>query len=160
MLDVEGRISSTHLSGRVRQRAVPVRHEAHWGLHRSFRRSRHVRDNVSLRCDESYGRSSYFLWQDILQVIIPRYSALEAAAGKHGDHGQADGLITCPICLSTPSAPRMTKCGHVRRPPLSQCGIISHNPLRSSASLASSITSMSRSIRSVRFALTRSATGN
>ncbi|KLO07707.1 hypothetical protein SCHPADRAFT_909229 [Schizopora paradoxa] len=55
----------------------------------------------------------YFQWQDILQVIIPRYSALEAAAGKHGDQADGEGLTTCPICLSTPSAPRMTKCGHV-----------------------------------------------
>jgi len=52
-----------------------------------------------------------------LQVIIPRHTALEAAAGKHGDQDEADGLITCPIYLSTPSAPRMAKYGHVFRFP-------------------------------------------
>jgi len=114
VLDDEGRISSTHAPAcRVRQRAVPVCYEAHWRLHRSFRRSRHVRANVVNEDNTSDSRSSYFQWQDILQVIIPRYTALEAAAGKHGDQAQADGLITCPICLSPPSAPRMTKCGHV-----------------------------------------------
>ena len=67
---------------------------------------------------------SYFQWQDILQVIVPRTSALAAAAaGRDGDVGDAqalstsntidEGVTTCPICLSPPSAPRMTKCGHV-----------------------------------------------
>ncbi|THH11058.1 hypothetical protein EW145_g909 [Phellinidium pouzarii] len=52
----------------------------------------------------------FFQWQDILQVIIPRTSAREAAAGRQDEH---EGHTTCPICLSPPSAPRMTKCGHV-----------------------------------------------
>ncbi|KAI5120586.1 hypothetical protein M0805_002536 [Coniferiporia weirii] len=52
----------------------------------------------------------FFQWQDILQVIIPRTSALAAAAG-HQD--EQEGYTTCPICLSPPSAPRMTKCGHI-----------------------------------------------
>ncbi|KAJ6520381.1 hypothetical protein C8R45DRAFT_58995 [Mycena sanguinolenta] len=52
----------------------------------------------------------FFQWQDILQVIIPRSSAL-ASASEHT--GSNEGLTTCPICLSPPTAPRMTKCGHV-----------------------------------------------
>ncbi|KAK7465538.1 hypothetical protein VKT23_005512 [Stygiomarasmius scandens] len=41
----------------------------------------------------------FFQWHDILQVIIPR--------------NEGTGHTTCPICLSPPTAPRMTKCGHV-----------------------------------------------
>ncbi|QRW09106.1 Zinc finger, C3HC4 type (RING finger) protein [Ceratobasidium sp. AG-Ba] len=49
----------------------------------------------------------FFQWEDILQVLIPRSSAF-ASAGT-----AAEGVTTCPICLSPPTAPRMTKCGHV-----------------------------------------------
>ncbi|THH00696.1 hypothetical protein EW026_g1873 [Hermanssonia centrifuga] len=56
----------------------------------------------------------FFQWQDILQVIIPRSSALASAAGSGQISGHDEGLTTCPICLSPPTAPRMTKCGHVR----------------------------------------------
>ncbi|RDB29105.1 putative RING finger protein P8B7.23 [Hypsizygus marmoreus] len=54
----------------------------------------------------------FFQWHDILQVIVPRSSALASAAGG-GHSGQEEGNTTCPICLSPPTAPRMTKCGHV-----------------------------------------------
>ncbi|KAL4246962.1 RING-finger protein MAG2/RNF10 [Abortiporus biennis] len=54
----------------------------------------------------------YFQWHDILQIIVPRTSPI-AAAGS-GEHYHSDeGITTCPICLSPPTAPRMTKCGHV-----------------------------------------------
>ena len=55
----------------------------------------------------------FFQWQDILQVIIPRSSALASAAASGELFGQDEGHTTCPICLSPPNAPRMTKCGHV-----------------------------------------------
>ncbi|KAJ7146307.1 hypothetical protein C8R44DRAFT_757118 [Mycena epipterygia] len=55
----------------------------------------------------------FFQWQDILQVIIPRSSALASAAASGERAGQDEGHTTCPICLSPPTAPRMTKCGHV-----------------------------------------------
>jgi hypothetical protein len=56
----------------------------------------------------------FFQWQDILQIIIPRSSALAAAAAGGGDNSSSEeGHTTCPICLSPPTAPRMTKCGHV-----------------------------------------------
>ncbi|KAJ7292740.1 hypothetical protein C8J57DRAFT_1266931 [Mycena rebaudengoi] len=50
---------------------------------------------------------------DILQVIIPRSSALASASANGERVGQDEGHTTCPICLSPPTAPRMTKCGHV-----------------------------------------------
>lgn len=55
----------------------------------------------------------FFQWQDILQVIIPRSSALASAAATGELDTQDEGDTTCPICLSPPTAPRMTKCGHV-----------------------------------------------
>lgn len=51
----------------------------------------------------------YFQWQDILQVIVPRVSRVAADSSI----SDVEGLTTCPICLSPPTAPRMTKCGHV-----------------------------------------------
>ncbi|KAI3622050.1 ring finger domain protein [Moniliophthora roreri] len=51
----------------------------------------------------------YFQWNDILQVILPRTSALASAVANR----DYEGHTTCPICLSPPTAPRMTKCGHI-----------------------------------------------
>ena len=66
------------------------------------------------RLDVKLITSSFFQWQDILQIIIPRSSALAAAAAGGGDNSSyEEGHTTCPICLSPPTAPRMTKCGHV-----------------------------------------------
>lgn len=62
------------------------------------------------------------LWADILSVLIPTSSALSSASlsgsGSGGSSSTAPHLEThegaaCPICLSPPTAPRMTKCGHV-----------------------------------------------
>ncbi|EMD41869.1 hypothetical protein CERSUDRAFT_110428 [Gelatoporia subvermispora B] len=55
----------------------------------------------------------FFQWHDILQVIIPRSSALASAAGSGERSVQEEGITACPICLSPPTAPRMTRCGHV-----------------------------------------------
>ncbi|KAI0688145.1 hypothetical protein BC835DRAFT_1374119 [Cytidiella melzeri] len=55
----------------------------------------------------------YFQWHDILQIIIPRTSAVSSATGASVHTTQEEGVTTCPICLSPPTAPRMTKCGHV-----------------------------------------------
>ncbi|KAF5392528.1 hypothetical protein D9757_002315 [Collybiopsis confluens] len=54
----------------------------------------------------------YFQWNDILQVIIPRISAYASAAAVRENADSDEGHTTCPICLSPPTAPRMTKCGH------------------------------------------------
>ena len=58
----------------------------------------------------------YFNWPDVLQVIVPTSTVLTAAA--HTFEGPStsttDSLLpSCPICLSEPVAPRMTKCGHI-----------------------------------------------
>ncbi|KAF7793449.1 hypothetical protein EIP86_004561 [Pleurotus ostreatoroseus] len=45
-------------------------------------------------------------------VIIPRTSALASASRPSEHTSQEEGVTTCPICLSPPTAPRMTKCGH------------------------------------------------
>ncbi|GAA5880418.1 hypothetical protein JCM3774_006443 [Rhodotorula dairenensis] len=56
-------------------------------------------------------------WPDVLQVILPTSaSALSSVAANKLDQsvgGDAGGVPACPICLSEPVAPRMTKCGHV-----------------------------------------------
>ncbi|TFK81656.1 hypothetical protein K466DRAFT_531537 [Polyporus arcularius HHB13444] len=53
----------------------------------------------------------YFQWHDILQVIVPRGNNLSPASREQTV--SADDVLSCPICLSPPTAPRMTKCGHV-----------------------------------------------
>ncbi|KAN0064827.1 hypothetical protein ACQY0O_001884 [Thecaphora frezii] len=60
----------------------------------------------------------YLHWGDILQVLIPTTSALSGSGAgalpQHDQpvHAEHEGAA-CPICLSPPTAPRMTKCGHV-----------------------------------------------
>lgn len=49
-------------------------------------------------------------WQDIVQVLVPLTS--DAVVAAHGT-AESDQAGTCPICLSPPTAPRMTRCGHV-----------------------------------------------
>ncbi|KAF8330792.1 uncharacterized protein EI90DRAFT_3145704 [Cantharellus anzutake] len=48
----------------------------------------------------------YFQWKDILQVIISR-------PASDGNGAGCDSAANCPICLSLPVAPRITRCGHV-----------------------------------------------
>lgn len=55
----------------------------------------------------------YFQWGDILQVIIPRTSALASTSTVTEAGNHEEGQANCPICLSAPVAPRMTKCGHI-----------------------------------------------
>jgi hypothetical protein len=55
----------------------------------------------------------FFQWQNILQVIIPRSSALASSMTSGTANYENEGHVTCPVCLSPPTAPRMTKCGHV-----------------------------------------------
>lgn len=60
----------------------------------------------------------YLNWGDILSVLIPTSSALSGASTSSLHASSQPSLEThegaaCPICLSPPTAPRMTKCGHV-----------------------------------------------
>ncbi|KAF8921872.1 hypothetical protein CPB85DRAFT_1247036 [Mucidula mucida] len=55
----------------------------------------------------------FFQWNDIAQVIIPRSSALASVVAGREQSSQDEGHTNCPICLSPPTASRMTKCGHV-----------------------------------------------
>ncbi|MCO5613931.1 hypothetical protein L7F22_068211 [Adiantum nelumboides] len=66
----------------------------------------------------------YLNWSDILTVLIPttsalftasHLSALESSSSSHAHGGTSETHegASCPICLSRPTAPRMTKCGHV-----------------------------------------------
>lgn len=56
----------------------------------------------------------YLNWGDILTVLIPTSSALSGASTAPAEAPATDtGAAACPICLSPPTAPRMTKCGHV-----------------------------------------------
>lgn len=51
-------------------------------------------------------------WQDIAQVLVP--STSDACVRQNESGGEpAQASTTCPICLSPPTAPRMTRCGHV-----------------------------------------------
>ncbi|EKM61388.1 uncharacterized protein PHACADRAFT_247951 [Phanerochaete carnosa HHB-10118-sp] len=54
----------------------------------------------------------FFQWHDILQVIIPRSSAAVSTANGESSKSE-EGVMSCPICLSPPTSPRMTRCGHI-----------------------------------------------
>jgi hypothetical protein len=101
--------TSDTIQPRVCQCTVSVRDEPSRGLHCTLCRSRHVGITFLYRV-EAY-RRRFFQWNDILQVIIPRSSAL--ASTTNDLSSSEEGHTTCPICLSPPTAPRMTKCGHV-----------------------------------------------
>ncbi|KAJ7070552.1 hypothetical protein C8F01DRAFT_1206344 [Mycena amicta] len=80
------------------------------------RRSRKTGTNHGIWNKERFVNAQYRFvmnpngdYTDILQVIIPRSSALASTATGESKEGHT----TCPICLSPPTAPRMTKCGHV-----------------------------------------------
>ncbi|KAK0551693.1 hypothetical protein OC846_003183 [Tilletia horrida] len=61
----------------------------------------------------------YLPWSHIVQVLIPTTSALSGAttgllpSQANDSTDAAHAGATCPICLSPPSAPRITRCGHV-----------------------------------------------
>ncbi|KAG6878170.1 hypothetical protein C0993_011243 [Termitomyces sp. T159_Od127] len=55
----------------------------------------------------------FFQWDDILQVIVPRSSVMASAPSSAAQADCVQDNAHCPICLSTPVAPRMSKCGHI-----------------------------------------------
>ena len=69
--------------------------------------------DVNVVWDPLTSPDSYFPWNDILQVIVPRTSAFASAVGPSDNTITEEGITMCPICLSAPTSPRMTKCGHV-----------------------------------------------
>jgi len=103
---------------RLCQRSVSLCHESEWRLYCTFCRSRHVSPlSRSLEATHHRVAHSFFQWSDILQVIIPRSPVLASASATLLP--QDDSQTNCPICLSPPAAPRMTRCGHVGRSSLS-----------------------------------------
>ncbi|CAH7673335.1 hypothetical protein PPACK8108_LOCUS8224, partial [Phakopsora pachyrhizi] len=59
-----------------------------------------------------------FNWPDVLQVIVNTSSSRHNLGSNKGPAilAQEDPQISqlaCPICLSPPTAPRMTRCGHI-----------------------------------------------
>ena len=91
---------------------IPLCHEPYRRLYRTLRRPRYVSTCLRYRpISATNSPTSHFQWHDILQVIIPRGHQLSTASGTQLP--QEAGILTCPICLSPPIAPRMTQCGHV-----------------------------------------------
>ncbi|KAM0788359.1 hypothetical protein ACM66B_001499 [Microbotryomycetes sp. NB124-2] len=104
--------------------SAPRRSARRHGAHGTFDRARFVHQyRFMVRPDKDY--TAYFAdpdirldWAtDVLQVILPTSaSALTSVALSTIDQpvdDDSNGIPTCPICLSVPTAPRMTKCGHV-----------------------------------------------
>jgi hypothetical protein len=102
---------------RICQCSVSLRRQTYRGLYCSFCRSRHVRylGSLQLLAFDVLALCRYFLWQDILQVIIPRTSTYDSVSSLTSQDRESDHH-KCPICLSFAIAPRMTKCGHVCPP--------------------------------------------
>lgn len=101
------------ITPRIRECSISVCHESRRRLHCALCGPGYVCPVLWSTSSET-DFPSFFQWQDILQVIISRTSALALANPGSGEvRGQDEGLTTCPICLSSPVAPRMTKCGHV-----------------------------------------------
>ncbi|GAA5991340.1 hypothetical protein JCM5350_006989 [Sporobolomyces pararoseus] len=110
--------ASTHLPRRSTRRTQ---------YHGAFDRQRFVHQfRYVVKPDKDY--TAHFAdpdihldWSDILQVILPTSSSALSAVSTSGidqavdgESGRKGGAIpTCPICLSEPTAARMTKCGHV-----------------------------------------------
>ena len=111
---LDGIIQHTHdITPRIRERTISVCHESCRRLHCSLCGPGYV-GHVLWTPSTETDFHSFFQWEDILQVIIPRTSALALVhSGRGGARVQDEGLTTCPICLSFPVASRMTKCGHV-----------------------------------------------
>ena len=53
----------------------------------------------------------HFAWHDVLQVIVPTSSGLPTTATAEAPNNV--DAVECPICLSPPSAARMSRCGHI-----------------------------------------------
>jgi hypothetical protein len=106
---------------------TPVRRAKRGGGHHiPFNKERYVNAQYRFLVKPTGDYTAYFAdsdiylnWSDILTVLIPTSSALSTASDVNGLYmSQQPSLerhegAACPICLSPPTAPRMTKCGHV-----------------------------------------------
>ena len=110
------------LPPRSRPPAPAVRRSRRGGGGTPFNKERYINAQYRFLVKPTGDYTAYFAdsdiylhWGDILQVMIPTTSALSTAstsALSTTDQTQHEG-VACPICLSPPTAPRMTKCGHV-----------------------------------------------
>lgn len=104
--------------------AGPARRSRRGASYTPFNKERYVNAQYRFLVKPTGDYTAYFAdpdiylnWADILQVVIPTSSALAGVASsapitdqpREPEHEGA----ACPICLSPPTAPRMTKCGHV-----------------------------------------------
>ncbi|KAJ1029133.1 hypothetical protein NDA18_002761 [Ustilago nuda] len=104
--------------------AGPARRSRRGVAHTPFNKERYVNAQYRFLVKPTGDYTAYFAdpdiylnWADILQVVIPTSSAL-AGVGSSAlildqPREPAHEGAACPICLSPPTAPRMTKCGHV-----------------------------------------------
>ncbi|KAJ1033005.1 hypothetical protein NDA16_000284 [Ustilago loliicola] len=104
--------------------AGPARRSRRGVAHTPFNKERYVNAQYRFLVKPTGDYTAYFAdpdiylnWADILQVVIPTSSALAGVGSSAPISDQprepAHEGAACPICLSPPTAPRMTKCGHV-----------------------------------------------
>lgn len=104
--------------------AAPARRSRRGAAYTPFNKERYVNAQYRFLVKPTGDYTAYFAdpdiylnWADILQVIIPTSSALAGVGSSAPISDQprepAHEGAACPICLSPPTAPRMTKCGHV-----------------------------------------------
>ncbi|PWY99085.1 hypothetical protein BCV70DRAFT_227468 [Testicularia cyperi] len=104
--------------------AGPPRRSRRGGASAPFNKERYVNAQYRFLVKPTGDYTAYFAdpdiylnWADILQVIIPTTSALAGVGSSAPIADQprepSHEGAACPICLSPPTAPRMTKCGHV-----------------------------------------------
>ena len=104
--------------------AGPARRSRRGATYTPFNKERYVNAQYRFLVKPTGDYTAYFAdpdiylnWSDILQVVIPTSSALTGVGSSAPIADQprepAHEGAACPICLSPPTAPRMTKCGHV-----------------------------------------------
>ncbi|CDW98076.1 hypothetical protein [Sporisorium scitamineum] len=104
--------------------AGPARRSRRGATYTPFNKERYVNAQYRFLVKPTGDYTAYFAdpdiylnWADILQVVIPTSSALAGVGSSAPITDQprepAHEGAACPICLSPPTAPRMTKCGHV-----------------------------------------------
>lgn len=104
--------------------SAPARRSRRGANYTPFNKERYVNAQYRFLVKPTGDYTAYFAdpdislnWADILQVVIPTSSALTGvgtfAPVSDQPREPAHEGAACPICLSPPTAPRMTKCGHV-----------------------------------------------